>query len=346
LNSPKTYDFDVSVCDVLDKESLQAFREKHQQWRSWMRFDPEHSVWKQIGKMLWNDVVFRSINEARRLAMENHWSAACLNGPLARFIDHGYVVSQVLSVRRLTDRPHKGTRPGRQVVSLGRVLDDLTTHRQLITREHYVAHDGLPYDFEAVRDRFFEAAARAGGVQPDYLDTKGPNAFDMARTCHESFDRLSGVSAENRRRNDLIRPEVLEALSAAIDKSGYGDVVEYGNKFIAHAADEHSRSSLSEDQRGITLQKITECYMSLCQVAQAISSIVLWDCSHGLVPTPQYDPFEHLDEPWLPREGVVSLIEIRKELVANVEAWTGGDQWDGFLRSITDPPAAAEKTKP
>jgi hypothetical protein len=64
------------------------------------------------------------------------------SGLLAHFLDQGYVATQVLAIRRLLDSR-------KDVFSLRRLLDNITTHQHLITREIYVCNDGLPYDSEA-----------------------------------------------------------------------------------------------------------------------------------------------------------------------------------------------------
>src|SRR3546814_15065962 len=46
---------------------LERFRERFTTWRLWLSKD-EHSVWNQVYRMLWEDMVFRPINECRRLA--------------------------------------------------------------------------------------------------------------------------------------------------------------------------------------------------------------------------------------------------------------------------------------
>jgi hypothetical protein len=42
-------------------------------------------------------------------------------------------------------------------LSLPRLVKDLERNRDLFTRENYICHDGLPYDYQAVRDALFTA---------------------------------------------------------------------------------------------------------------------------------------------------------------------------------------------
>lgn len=246
--SDSKYDYPVEACDVSDPERLRLYREKRSEWLYLMNDDPDHAVWRQITTMLWNDAVFRMTNEARRLAIEGKRASAALNGPLAQFINQGFVATQTLSIRRLMDQANR--KPDRQIISLQRVLADIRAHRELITREHYVAYDALPYDPEPARQRHFKqiVAENTEGISSGWLPTTGPEAFNMAEHAHKSFDRLSGTCRGERGRHDLIRVEVFENLETVLTKSDWKDIAKFGDKFIAHAADAHSRGLLRDGQ--------------------------------------------------------------------------------------------------
>src|SRR5439155_4784372 len=59
---------------------------------------------------------------------------------LAYLLDRGYVFTQVLAIQKLLDNRE-------DVISVRRLLKDVRKHRGVITREVYVAGDGLPYDY-------------------------------------------------------------------------------------------------------------------------------------------------------------------------------------------------------
>lgn len=129
--------------------------------------DPDHAVWKQITAMLWNDAVFRMANESRRLSRLGGYKSSARNWSIA-----SSWIKASLSIRRLMDKA--ASKPARQVISLRRVLDDIKAHRELITRENYVAYDGLPYDPEP-GERAYTASLvkRGGGVHTRWLPTTG-----------------------------------------------------------------------------------------------------------------------------------------------------------------------------
>jgi hypothetical protein len=134
-----TYSYDLRDCDVVDKTALHSFREKRTQWSNWLDDDPDHAIWDVVIGLVWRDTTFATIS---KLALENP------EGPLnttllAETIVTGHVATQVLALRRLTDR-------GSNVISLHRLIRDFKQHRRLLTRENFVCFDGLPYDYQAV----------------------------------------------------------------------------------------------------------------------------------------------------------------------------------------------------
>jgi len=50
---------------------------------------------------------------------------------------------------------------------------------------------------------------------------------------HERFDKLAGVARDQRSRSDMITDDVFDRVKAMLTESGWQDVAEFGNKFIA-----------------------------------------------------------------------------------------------------------------
>ncbi|MCV9937427.1 hypothetical protein OIU35_13810 [Boseaceae bacterium BT-24-1] len=69
-----------------------------------------------------------------------------------------------------------------------------------------------------------------------------------------------------------------------------------GNKFIAHAADEHSRMDVAT---GFSLNALEKCHKAICRVAATIYGPILYESAMGMFPVPQFDHFENLEEVWL-----------------------------------------------
>ncbi len=155
-----SFDYPNSECDVRESERprLKRFRERFSVWRDWLSKD-EHSIWGQIHGMLWNDMVFRTVNECRRLAHKNPSPHVAFNGAVVSFIDEGYAAKQLLAIRRLTETNGRG-----DAITLPRLLDDMKANAELFTREMYVCHDGLPFDPRPAQERFFQEVSAAYSV--------------------------------------------------------------------------------------------------------------------------------------------------------------------------------------
>lgn len=138
--------------------------------------------------MVWQCAVFHSVNESRRLAQARGEKSAARNGLLAEFIDQGFINLQALALRRLLEPP--ATNPNKQIISLRRILTDIRKHHELVTRENYVCHDGLPYDYKAGQqrrmDRHLDEMRRTGkSLFSSGIPTSGPEGYDTSERVHK-----------------------------------------------------------------------------------------------------------------------------------------------------------------
>ena len=97
------YRYPIEECNVEDLDALKTFRAKRDEWMSWLSGEDQHSIMNQIASMIWNDAVFRIINESRRLGAAALTAHAANSGFLARFMDQCYAATQVLAIRRLVE---------------------------------------------------------------------------------------------------------------------------------------------------------------------------------------------------------------------------------------------------
>lgn len=295
---------DICDCDVKDKEKLALFRLKRAEWKKCL-IDDTSSVSKQIMNMLWNDTVFRTINEARRLAHQRNSDDIGFNGPLLELFDQGYGTSQVMAVRRLTDPNFYD--PSKAVISLPRLIEDMKFNSDLITRENYVCYEGTAFE----------------GVSHE---KDGINWMHWKRK-HENFDRLSKVQPDKRTRADKIEKQVFKQLLRELKVCD--GLRTYGNKFIAHASDSRNRISLTDNQKKITLKGLDDCYQAIIRVASFIGVVILYEHSLGGVPVPQYDHLENLDKPMVLRDDIEKLDIFWSNRVKEVDGWDN-DIWPRF----------------
>jgi hypothetical protein len=284
------YKYPISDCQVRDQGRLEGFRAKRTEWLRLLDDDPVHSVSSQLSSMLWNDVAYRTFNEARRFAsLQNPKSA--IAPILAEFLDAGFVATQVLAISKITET--NGSDPNKSVISLKRVLDDVLAHRHMITREHYVAFDGLPYDPQPIREAHHQKILSSRRpVTAEWRPTSGPEAWESSERNHAAFDRLSGRSPDQRLPDDIIGNDIYGSLSDAMNDSVFVELRLLRHKVVAHAADESNRPS---ELVQVTLDKITRAHRILSRVAHTLSGTILYASGAGGVPVPQFDQFEFLD---------------------------------------------------
>lgn len=315
------YRYQISECDVRLSEHprLMRFRERLCQWHIWL-FEDDHSIWQQIHGMLWNDMVWRTINEARRLAIENPSPAVGFNSAVALFIDQSYAADQLLSIRKLTEQNNRG-----DSITLFRLLEDMKKNSDLFTRELYVCHDGLPFDPKPVRERSLqkraEEARKNGGVHVRWIPTFGPEAYDTSTRCHGNFDQLMAAVDRPVSRDDALEPKLFDDVKS---KLGFcGGINKVASKLIAHAADASSRGQV--DERDITLNKITACHRIICRVATYISGPLLNIGGGDLVPTPQFNQLQNFEKSWLDPNNLDTLHEFWRKRADRAESWVQGD---------------------
>lgn len=318
------YQYPISECDVKDDAKLETFRTKRSEWISWLKSDDPHSIWPQINQLLWDDVLFQTVNDLRREATEHPTEEVAFNGSVLRLLDAGFVTTQATAIRRLTDKPSDDPKKG--VLSLRRLIKDIEEHRETITREVYVSYDGLPYDPDGPRQAWIEKQIKDGTIScASWLPTTGPEAWGAAEIVHKNFDRLAGVTPDVRTREDLILPKWFEYVESRLKDCD--SVRKFVDKFVAHAADPVSRHGLSVEETGITLDRLCRAQKSIYQVTAFIYGPLLWEGSYGAVPNPQDDHLENLDKRWVLPERHDFAHDCWKRHLAVVEAWEQEGLW-------------------
>jgi hypothetical protein len=288
--SSANYNYEIGQCDVPQERraALEAYRAKRQQWLAWLDSDAHHAIWTTISAMVWADVSFRTLTQA---AIDDDES--CLsNTLLAEQIINGHVATQVLALRRLVDNRA-------DVISLRRLIKDVRRSYKLFTRENYVCHDGLPYDYEAVQRKEMHDRAGTGAF---WAAATGPEAHGSSRMAHEQFDRLVGIDPAKRSRGDRLPVRLLDTIEAWLDGSGADALAEWSHAYLAHAGSPEARARIADAM--VTTNKITDAIKSMARVTEAISAYLLYASGrlNSLMPTAQFDPFEHLDKPLIKPE--------------------------------------------
>jgi hypothetical protein len=283
---------DICKCDVRDKEILALFRKKLSTWKKSVLSESLPSISHQIWIMLWDDAVFRMHNEARRICVKQDTSKTGLNMPIIRLFDKGFVFSQVMAIRRLTDPGFWN--PKKAVYSLPTIIKDMKDNLSLITRENYVCYDGISYN----------------------MINKDISKYVKCVSRHKKFDKLAGIPTNNRSRQDKIKDNYFKNLLNGIKKCE--PIRTYANKFVAHASDPDTK--LTEEQRTVTLNRLDDAYQVIIRVALSIGEIIdeHIPCE---VPTPQFDIFENLYKPIILKRHVRELRTYWDKRVNQIASW-------------------------
>ncbi len=155
---------------------FKRFQKQRKRWISFFSKEDENSISNQIELMFRDDAFFRLINEIRGIRLEAKDKSKGLNGHLSELLDRGYVVSQSTAIRCLIDKRS-------DVISIGRLLDDLKEHQNLFTRINYITVENGLYD-------------------PKDCTTDLNSCFCSA--SHDTFDKLSSTLPGSRTPDDLI----------------------------------------------------------------------------------------------------------------------------------------------
>lgn len=299
----------VEDCEVDDRDALLKYRVKRDLWLGWYEHSAAepNSIQQQLFSMIFIDLTYRAVISPRRDSAD----IAAKSGILAHLLDQCYVANQILAIRRLLD-----TR--KDVISLRRLLDDISDSRELLTREIYVCYDGLPYDFESWRLLPATLETRMWGIQ-----APGFGKYVGSKARHEMFDRLSGISATARARTDRIRDAVFDRLESWIKATPAAKIRTLSHKFFAHAADPNSRDSL--ENSGIKLADIAEIHRALVRVERAITDQILFIAvARDVVPMPPLGLFKGLDNPYASTDWIEKMHQQWRELSEEREGWTHG----------------------
>ncbi len=310
------YEYTFEQCDVpaVRRNALKEYREFRRRCLEYLRGDADSSVMNQVHDLAWHTAVFRTLNEARRLEPD-----LAVNGAMWELISAGYANLMTLGIRRLVDKDPRTD-------SVWNVIAQVEKHPEMLRRENFICYDGLPYDYQAVFQRQISSGTFEPG-RPKWLPTKGPEAWATSKLLHQSFDALAGYP-KRRRRLDTVQPSILAALKAYLEDDTIKAVCTMADKAIAHA------ERLARDSGAIptvTYNTVDQALERIIRVASFLSAHFFYDAAFGsVVPVPQFNVLEALDQPWVKVENLPALHDYWHTLSNTMERWAN-DASDVFL---------------
>lgn len=286
-------------------------RQRIELWKHIFDTD-DNAISKALSGLAWNFAAFSCIAEVVRSAPDEG-AGKRLNGMILEMIASGYWSNTMQGVRRLAER--EAINGPRGVCSLGGLIQDARFARNRLTRKVFVEDIAeLPYNYEAVRDQYWQYLFQQPIGVADWIPRE--YHYEPSEQRHALFDWLSGTSPNTSTPDDLIREEVFDALEQRLAR--LEGVVEHVNVEIAHAATEASRHGRVLDRWGLNDAKAA--LKELAQIAELTGN---WFCFSGigtLLPTPQFNQFEYLDQPLFVGD-MARLQEIWNAIDAEASDW-------------------------
>lgn len=316
VNIPE-YDYTIEQCDVpkVRRTVLGEYRLFRRKCLTYLHGDADTSVMNQVHGLAWHTAVYRTLNEARRIEPER-----AVNGAMWELLTAGYANLLTLGIRRLVDKDPRTD-------SVWNVIAQIERRPELLRRENFVCFDGLPYDHVAAYRRYLKTLDLSSGDTPAWVATTGPDAWGTSELLHESFDALAGYP-QKRKRLDKVQPEILAALKAQLADDAVAAVCAMADKQVAHA---ERLAANSNAVPPVTYNTVQTALEKIVRVANFLSANFFNDTTYGsIVPVPQFNVLEALDQPWVTTGNLPALHEHWHEVSKAMSQWAYNTE-AGFL---------------
>lgn len=248
----------------------------------------------QVHGLAWHTAVYRTLNAARRLEPNR-----AVNGALWELLTAGYANLMTLGIRRLVDK-------NPSTDSVRNVIAQIEKRPELLRRENFVCYDGLPYDSASAYRRYVKTLDLSSGGDAGWVTTTGPDAWGTSDILHQSFDALAGYPTK-RKRLDKVLPGIIDTLKAHLSDSAVVALCTVADKQVAHA------ERLAEDFTAVppvTYNTVQTALEKIVRVGNFLSASFFNDTTYGsIVPVPQFNVLENLDQPWVTTENLPALHE-------------------------------------
>jgi hypothetical protein len=140
----------------------------------------------------------------------------------------------------------------------------------------------------------------------------------MSQMLQEAFDALTG-SPMKRKRLDTVQPSVINNLKAQLGHPTIVKVCNMADRVMAHA------ERLTPDDESVqvaTYNDIDEALRIVVCVTNFLSSRIFYDVTFGsVVPMPQFNVLEALDQPWVTTANLSALQVHWDELTKSINNW-------------------------
>jgi hypothetical protein len=282
-----------------------------ERWRDAFR-DNTTGINKTMHDLVWYYAAFRTALKIVNLSTEKGDQGPPLNEMMFDLVQTGYWSSLLIGVRRLLDAS-SALNGKRGVYSLRSVIRDIEASRSLITRRVYVEWVcGAQYDVDRLRKQHWETLHAADGKA-----VWGDPELPKSEWSHRYFDRLSGVSPDERAPDDLIDARTFTLLEARLAR--LDSIAEYVSSHVVHAGNVESRQG-----RGIGDFNIEDARLALRELKQIGDLVGIWFAGASSAGLATYigDQFLGLDSPMVARAEITTLEQQWHEIEQDVAGWS------------------------
>jgi hypothetical protein len=251
-------------------DQKQPIEEAWKLWQECLSGNDDNSIFNQISLHTWDTAIFRLILDSWNLIIQNNPDNPPINPYVQMYIWRSYLQSEASFIRRIMDSERSSLFGKFGVFSLRALLKDIKDRKADLTRDVYLQQKNFPYDYTEIihkRTEYVNQQYRQGKISVQI-----PSEFfwEPIEDAHKLFDRLSRTSKNARSRNDIISDKVFTCLDKQLDNQK--DIVQFVDKFIAHASTPESQQV--EDIQGftLTLRKLWDAHQTVYEISKFLSN--------------------------------------------------------------------------
>lgn len=258
-------------------------------WRDALESDDMHSIGNQVSRMLSATGIYRMLLKAWTTAPKTPEGAPKVNFMLFRQTREWFLQTQAAALRRLTDSSYGLRHETRGVTSLVVLLEDLSEHAALITREN----------LEATAEPWADA--------------------EHSEHVNVLLDQALGSAATDRRPTDAYPPALFTTFAMTLVERARS-WTRYADKYVAHAASASNRAA--HDNTELALGDLLAAQELVVGVCNFLEVGVLGRGRHFYMAGRQPDEWDFIEEPLVPAHRVPALKGAWDEYASETAEWT------------------------
>lgn len=300
--------YSVDDCDVPESRHgrLEAYREFRAECLDCLH-GSTLSVSNQLVSLAYYTTIFRTLNESS----EQH-----INNVLWQLGGAGYASLLAAGIRRMIDRDDR-------TMSLWWVLERIEKRPELLTRELYVCHDGLPFDWRTVQlEVLSSVVTNESGIGSFPLH--GARGWAESRRMHDAFDELmeAPLAGAKRRRLDVMSPGIIGRLKEELKAPSMDRLHTWADRRMLHA----ERLTAGEVVETPSFEDVTDAIHRAARVLQFVSTNLFWDRHvSNAVPSMNFNWSKQLTIPWASIEQLPAIKAEWKRFSKELDQAMDGD---------------------